>query len=174
MRRASLWAAVLSSVIAHNSALADDMNERIQIGISLIKLACGTGTTGQTLAVEKKSDSGVTLKALSSNGSEQKNEPKPTQKSVSFSKNEFQGLVLALNKEFTEAAANFSKVQMECMRPYVQRIFDLVIPPQKPQPIQHQSQEVAQRPPQQPPQRPLQGCQSAPSIRSVYMRYPIF
>ena len=72
MRKGSLWAAVLSSVIAHHSALADDMNERIQIGISLIKLACGTGTSGQTLAVEKKSDSGVTLKAVPSNGSEKK------------------------------------------------------------------------------------------------------
>jgi outer membrane protein OmpA-like peptidoglycan-associated protein len=119
MRKPSVVAAVICTILAHEPVYAQDVNERIRIGVSLIQLACGTGSGRQTLSVEGKPDSGVTLKKPSSG------------ESVSYSKNEVQGLLAELKNDFNEGIAKFSRDQMECMKPYVNRIFDIVFPPQK-------------------------------------------
>ncbi|MBR0876942.1 hypothetical protein JQ608_06960 [Bradyrhizobium liaoningense] len=105
-------------------AQSDDLNKRIEAGVSLIKLGCGTGSASQKTEVKGNVGGRITLL-------------KPTDASadagasVNFSKEEAQGLVAALQKELTDGAVKLSERQLDCMKPYIDRIFKELFPDQK-------------------------------------------
>jgi len=110
-----------------------DLNHRIEQGISLIKLGCGTGTSSGDVKVTGNLSGLITVTKLPgvSAGA-----------SVVYSKDEAEGLLAALKKEVDAGTLTFSEKQLDCMKPYVDAIFRELFPPPKPE------QPVSTRPDQ--------------------------
>lgn len=99
--------------------LTPDQEKRVEIGINLIKLGCGTGSSNKKAEVTGTGDISLTLKKLPGVS---------TGGTVTYSTEEAQGLAIALQKEITSETAKFSEAQIDCMKPYIKRVFDLVLP----------------------------------------------
>jgi hypothetical protein len=120
--------AVVSSASYYTASaqqLTADQEKRIEIGINLIKLGCGTGSTHEKAEVRGTGDLSLSLKQL------------PGIKgggNIEYSNEEAQGLASALQKEITAEGAKLSQSQLECMKPYIQKIFAVILPDQPYQP----------------------------------------
>src|SRR5215831_16269346 len=123
MLRKSIAAAIVIA-LWHGAAVAQttDVDPKIRTGEDLIKLACGTGSAESKLTVDGKTGLDISLKKLLSfeGGG-----------SVTYTGSEAQGLVVALKKEMNSDVVNLSKAQMDCMKPYADRIFDVLFGPVK-------------------------------------------
>lgn len=123
--RARLYLLVLTaatSIIVENSAsaLADtDAQQRIQQGVDIIKLACGTGSGKNRLELSGNADGSLMLKTLPSLAVAGK---------VAYSKQEAQGLIAALSDHINSETIALSSKQIDCMKPYVDRIFNILFP----------------------------------------------
>jgi hypothetical protein len=124
MRESSFVAATLLLVTVvvtgQQPVRAQTDRERIAQGVELIKLGCGTGTS-RTVSVQGDASEGLTLRAPAGDSSGA---------GITYNKEETQGLIAALKKELTDNAEHLSEVQIQCMKPYIDRIFDLIIPRQ--------------------------------------------
>lgn len=94
-------------------------SDRIQQGVALIKLGCGTGTSSEKTEVRAGASGSLTLRRLP--GAQASGD-------IVYSKNEAQGLIAALQKELGAGAVALSIKQIDCMKPYVDRIFDILFP----------------------------------------------
>lgn len=100
-------------------AQAPELKQRIQTGVDLIKLGCGTGRSEQKVEISGGAGGSLTLKAppsLQAGGN------------VLYSKTEAQGLVAALQKEVSEGSLRLSEKQIDCMKPYIDAIFKELFP----------------------------------------------
>jgi hypothetical protein len=103
--------------------LTADQVKRIDVGINLIKLGCGTGSSRGKVEISGGAEASLTLKKLPGiTGSG----------NVENSTEEAQGLASALQKEITAEGAKISQSQLECMKPYIQKIFAVIFPDQTP------------------------------------------
>jgi len=94
-------------------------NTRIKSGVELIKLGCGTGASSSDLQVKGAGSGSLTLgKGSGANASAQ----------ITYSQEEAQGLLAALTKEINSGTLALSEKQMDCMKPYVDRIFETIFP----------------------------------------------
>jgi hypothetical protein len=118
-----LMGASLLLGVASAQQLTPDQEKRINIGVTLIKLGCGTGSSREHTEISGTADVSLTLRkppGISAGGQ------------VAYSIEEAQGLVASLQKVLTDEAAQLSAAQLDCMRPYIQKIFAMVFPDQKP------------------------------------------
>jgi hypothetical protein len=115
----TLFLAITILLVDQRLVYAQTDRERIAQGVELIKLACGTGTS-RSIEVNSGGSEGLTLHAPPSISGG---------KDITYSKEETQGLIAALKRETTDNAEHLSEVQIQCMKPYIDRIFDLIIPP---------------------------------------------
>jgi hypothetical protein len=117
-------AAAIVLLLWHGVAVAQttDVDVKIRTGIDLIKLACGTGSAQNKLTVDGKTGLEISLKKLPSfeGGG-----------TINYTSSEAQGLIIALKNEMNSDVVNLSKAQMDCMKPYADRIFDVIFPPRK-------------------------------------------
>ena len=105
--------------------LTSDQEKRIELGINLIKLGCGTGSSHEKAQIAGTGDFSLSLKKI----------PGVTVGgNVGYSTEEAQGLASALQKEISAEGAKLSQAQLECMKPYVDKIFNVLFPDQAPQP----------------------------------------
>jgi hypothetical protein len=111
----ALFAQCLLSSVSY--AQTPELNQRIQTGIVLIKLGCGTGVESQHTTVSGNISGSLTLTkppGIDAGGK------------VEYTKDEAQGLVIALRKELTDTT--LSVKQLECMKPYTDAIFKELFP----------------------------------------------
>jgi hypothetical protein len=111
---------VLAACMAVNPIFAQSDNERINQGVELIKLGCGTGVSSHTTVSNGGISGGLTLRAapgIAASGA------------ISYTTKEAQGLVAALKEEVSDNATKLSEDQIKCMKPYIDRIFDVLFPP---------------------------------------------
>jgi hypothetical protein len=110
---------VLTSVALLPSSHAQALDDRIKQGVELIKLACGTGTSSNRFDISGDARGSITLRRL----------PGATAGgSITYSKEEAQGLISALKKEVNSESLQLSAKQIDCMKPYADRIFDALFP----------------------------------------------
>jgi hypothetical protein len=118
------FVALQLAMMAYAQAQTDDLAKRIQTGVDLIKLGCGTGQASQKTEVKGNVGGSITL-------------AKPTDAgvaagaSVNYTKEEAQGLVAALKKEMDTNTVKLSEKQIDCMKPYLDAIFKELFPQQK-------------------------------------------
>jgi hypothetical protein len=115
-------AAISACILLCSASVAQTPEEdaKIKAGVEVIKLACGTGSNERKLMIDGKADLSVTLRKLPGFEGEG---------TISYSSSEAQGLVAALRQEFNTEVANLSKAQIDCMKPYADKIFDVLFPP---------------------------------------------
>jgi hypothetical protein len=95
---------------------------RIKQGVELIKLGCGTGVSSQKFEIKGGTSGSLTLKRLP--GAEGHGD-------ITYSKEEATGLAEALQDEITSESVHLSEKQIDCMKPRIDRIFDVLFPPPK-------------------------------------------
>jgi hypothetical protein len=121
-----LLATFLNTFVHHAFAqeeLSNNQEHRIQLGVDLIKLGCGTGSSSKKTEVKAHGDLSFTLRKLP--GADVGGD-------IDYTAEDAQGLVAALNKTITGDSVHLSEDQLACMKPYIKRIFDIVIPPPSP------------------------------------------
>jgi hypothetical protein len=146
--------AVLLALPVRAEQLTPDQERRINLGVSLIKLGCGTGVSKDQTQITGTADASLTLKKMPgvSVGGQ-----------VTYNTEEAQGLVATLQKEVSDNATTLSVAQLTCMRPYVDRIFAMVFPDQAPSPQSAQAAPLAMTLPAGAVQ-PLDGYAFAPGV----------
>ena len=110
----ALSAQLLAQTVAPSPA-------RIRQGLALIRVGCDTDTPNETTVTQGGAPGagGIVLKRLPgvrSSGT------------VMLSKEESQGLVDALKQELSDKAATMSAKQIDCLKPYVDRISEAIAP----------------------------------------------
>ena len=111
--------ALLLTLFCSLNANATDADDRIRAGVQLIKLGCGTGVESSKVVVSGSVAGSLTLKKVP--GVEVGGD-------ISYTKQEAQGLIAALTKTVNPDSVALSKKQMDCMKPYIDRIFDILFP----------------------------------------------
>jgi hypothetical protein len=111
--------ALLLTLFCSLNANATDVDDRITAGVQLIKLGCGTGVESSKVVVSGSVAGSLTLKKVP--GVEVGGD-------ISYTKQEAQGLIAALTKTVNADSVDLSKKQMDCMKPYIDRIFDILFP----------------------------------------------
>lgn len=118
MQLAFVVAAVQSSA-AVAQQLTDEQQGRIEVGMRLIKLGCGTDLSQDRTQVTAGGQGSFTLRKLpgfTAGGQ------------VAYAKADAHGLVANLEREITDNVRSLSQYQIDCMRPYVARIFATIYP----------------------------------------------
>jgi hypothetical protein len=108
-------------LLVHSAAHSQDMplQERIKIGTDAIKLGCGVQNTASKVDVQAAADGSITLKQLPSaavNGQ------------VHYTSRETVGLIAAFQQTISAEGARLSEKQLDCMKTYVDRIVNAVLP----------------------------------------------
>ncbi|MCA1381690.1 hypothetical protein [Bradyrhizobium sp. BRP23] len=106
--------------LAH--AQSDDLARRIELGMRLIKVGCPTGSATQKTEVKGNATGRITLLRPADASADA---------SVNFTKEEAHGLVAALQKEVTDSGVKLSERQLDCLKPYIDRIFEELFPNKK-------------------------------------------
>ena len=123
--RALFLLTVIGYYASHTAALAQqltaDQRSRINIGINLIKLGCGTGSSREKAEVSGEVEGSLSLRKIPGVSAGGK---------VEYSTEEAQGLASALQKELTAEGAKLSQAQLDCMKPYIEKIFAVIFPEQ--------------------------------------------
>jgi hypothetical protein len=120
------FVAVQLAMLPCGQAQSDDLAKRIQTGVDLIKLGCGTGLASQKTEVKGNVGGNITL-------ANPKDAGVAAGASVNYTKEEAQGLVAALKKELDTNALKLSEKQIDCMKPYVDAIFRELFPEKRSQ-----------------------------------------
>ena len=111
--------ALLLTLFCSLNANATDVDDRIRAGVQLIKLGCGTGVESSKVVVSGSVAGSLTLKKVP--GVEVGGD-------ISYTNQEAQGLIAALTKTVNPNSVDLSKKQMDCMKPHIDRIFDILFP----------------------------------------------
>lgn len=95
--------------------------DRIQQGLALIKTGCSTDTPNETTVTQGGAPGagGIVLKRVPG---------APSPGTLMLSKEESQGLIDALKRELSSGSTSMSAKQIDCMKPYVDRILEAIAP----------------------------------------------
>lgn len=119
----SLAALCLTAPTVTEAQPTQAANDKIAQGVRVIRDLCGTGVSRSTQQqYVGKVEGGITLRRLPGASAEG---------SITYSTTEAEGLAGALQKELTQAGERLSQSQIECMKPYIDRILDAILGPQR-------------------------------------------
>lgn len=113
---------LLFATAMHASAQTSPASpERIQQGLALIKTGCNTNTPNETTVTQGGAPGagGIVLKRVPG---------APSSGTLTLSKEESQGLIEALKRELSSGSTAMSAKQIDCMKPYVDRILEAIAP----------------------------------------------
>jgi hypothetical protein len=115
---------------ASGQQLTADQNKRIEFGINLIKLGCGTGSSHEKTEITGSGNISLTLSKPSgiTEGGR-----------INYSIEEAQGLATSLQGVITAERIRLSEEQLNCMKPYIEKIFAFIFPDQQTAPASAKS-----------------------------------
>ncbi len=118
----AIGAGLLLAAVTQTSAQTNPASpERIRQGLALIRTGCSTDTPNETTVTQGGAPGagGIVLKRVPG---------APSPGTLMLSKEESQGLIDALKRELAAGSATMSAKQMDCMKPFVDRITEAIAP----------------------------------------------
>jgi hypothetical protein len=96
------------------------LEDRIKIATNAVKLGCGVESKASDIEIHAEADGSITLKKLPSASAKGQ---------LHYSNKETLGLLAAFQTQITSEGEKLSEKQLDCMKKFVDRIIDAVLPP---------------------------------------------